>query len=111
MLTITEAAAKQILDSAKQSNAEGLALRVAAKTTTDGSIEYLLGFDEPKDSDFTIASHGVTIVIDKTQQELLEETKMDYVEIDPGDFQLIFLNPNDPYYRPPKKNSPAQNQK
>ena len=103
MFTMTEAAAKQILDSAKQGNSEGLALRVAAKTATDGSIEYLLGFDDKKDSDISINSHGVEILIDKEQQELLEETKMDFVEVDPGDFQLIFLNPNDPYYRPPKK--------
>ena len=40
MFKMTDAAAKHILDAAKQSNAEGMGLRVAAKALSDGHIEY-----------------------------------------------------------------------
>jgi len=32
---------------------------------------------------------------------LLDQATMDYVEIEPGQFHFIFLNPKDPNYRPP----------
>jgi iron-sulfur cluster assembly protein len=32
---------------------------------------------------------------------LLDETVLDYVELEQGDFQFIFLNPKDPSYKPP----------
>jgi iron-sulfur cluster assembly protein len=27
---------------------------------------------------------------------------MDYVELEPGSWQFIFMNPNDPNYKPPE---------
>jgi iron-sulfur cluster assembly protein len=32
---------------------------------------------------------------------LLDEAIMDYVEIEPGQFHFIFLNPKDANYQPP----------
>ena len=32
---------------------------------------------------------------------LLKGTVMDYVEMEPGDFRFIFLNPNDDHFVPP----------
>jgi iron-sulfur cluster assembly protein len=35
------------------------------------------------------------------QVPLLDEAIMDYVEIEPGQFHFIFLNPKDANYQPP----------
>jgi iron-sulfur cluster assembly protein len=103
MFTVTRQAAQQIISSSEQGANNGLVLRVAAQSTADGSIEYLLGFDSVGDKDIKIKSNGVTIIFDKSQQTLLEGTTLDYVEIESGQFNFIFLNPNDPYYKPPKQ--------
>ena len=34
---------------------------------------------------------------------MLRGATLDFVELEPGDFQFIFLNPNDPNYVPPVK--------
>ncbi len=106
MMTITENAARQILAAAEQSGAQGLALRIAARRKPDGSIDYAMGFDQPDDRDTQIHAHGVEIVVPPTSTELLSEAILDYVELAPGDFQFIFMNPNDPHYVPPKKDPP-----
>jgi iron-sulfur cluster assembly protein len=36
--------------------------------------------------------------------ELLKNTVLDFVEIEPGKQQFIFMNPNDPGYVPPQEN-------
>jgi len=108
MFKITDAAAKQILDASKQSDAEGLALRVAAKALSDGHIEYGMGFDEPQESDVRIEHAGATVIIDPPSNDLLDEASMDFVEIEPGVERFIFLNPLDPHYIPPKKKKPAE---
>ncbi len=46
MITITQAAARQIRRSADSGNMEELALRIAASRNPDGSIGYQMGFDE-----------------------------------------------------------------
>lgn len=100
MMTITEQAAKQIRAAAGQS--EGMALRVAARRNPDGSIAYAMGYDAVDDKDTRINAHGVEVVVGPASTELLAEAVLDYVELQPGDFQFIFMNPNDPHYVPPK---------
>ena len=94
MFTVTKAAAEQILESAKQGDADSSnpTLRIAAKSAADGSIEYLLGFDDAADTDIRVKSNGVTIIFDPSQQILLEGATMDYIEMDPGQFNFVFLN-------------------
>ena len=48
MFTLTPAAAARILDSAQQSDAEGMALRVAAKLEDDGQLSFGLGQKVPR---------------------------------------------------------------
>ncbi len=103
MLTITEAAAQQIINQIEQSNAQGMVLRVAAKTNEDGSFDYGMGFDESKDEDITLNQHNIDIVMDPQSAELLEDATMDYVELEQGQYHFIFSNPIDPNYIPPKK--------
>jgi iron-sulfur cluster assembly protein len=106
MMTITVQAAQQIRVAAGCSDAQGLALRVAARRDPDGSIVYAMGFDAADDKDTRINAHGVEVVVAPTSTELLAEAVLDYVELEPGNFQFIFMNPNDPHYVPPKGGGP-----
>mgnify|MGYP006296599149 CR=1 FL=1 len=101
MVTMTKAAADQVRKSAQEGNLEGLALRLAAKRKDDGSIDYGMGFDEPSEEDVLFNSEGVKVVVSPAHVHLLNGASMDFVEIAPGEYQFIFLNPNDPHYRPP----------
>jgi len=103
MFTLTEQAARQVAEAARSSNAEGLSLRIAAKYKEDGSIDYGMGFDEPTERDLRSTQHDVEIVIDPESAELLDECVMDFVELEPGRMEFIFMNPADPHYVPPKK--------
>jgi iron-sulfur cluster assembly protein len=67
-----------------------LALRVAAKLDPDGSLQYGMGFDEPKDEDMRLDLSGVAVVIGGESQELLFDTVLDFVELNPGEFNFIF---------------------
>jgi iron-sulfur cluster assembly protein len=105
MLKITENAANQIKEQIKQSKAdeEGLILRIAAKTNQDGSFEYGMGFDEPREDDAKTNQYDIDIVIDPKSLELLEEATMDFDQLEDGQVGFIFMNPFDPNYNPPKK--------
>lgn len=95
MITVTKDAAKQILKSAKDSGAEDMYLRMAAKQENDGSIEYGMGFDDISEEDILVKSEEVRIIISPSSQILLKDTVIDYVELEPGEFNFIFTNPND----------------
>ena len=101
MITLTPEAAKQIRFSAKQGNLEGLPIRLAATKNPDGSLHYGMGFDDVKEDDTTYTSEDVDIVISEVSKDLLKGTTVDYVELEPGNPQFIFMNPNDPDYTPP----------
>lgn len=102
MFTITPAAAEQIRHSAKQGQMEGMPLRVAVRQDTDGSYQYAMGFaDAQSDEDLSCDSEGIKIVIAPSSYELVKGTTLDYVEIEPGQYNFIFMNPNDPNYVPP----------
>lgn len=101
MITVTPAAAQQIKDSAKQGQAEGLPLRIAATRQADGSLHYGMGFaEEDTQQDLSYTSEGITIVVSPLSLDLLNNTVIDYVELDNGDKNFIFKNPNDPNYKP-----------
>lgn len=40
--------------------------------------------------------------MDPAYEKYLDECTLDFVELNPGDWQFIFLNPADPHYVPPK---------
>ncbi len=101
-ITVTEAAAKQIAEAAKQVEMQGMTLRIAAKRKQDGSIDYAMGFDEAKQNDDRIEVSGINIVVAATSSELLNGMTLDYVELESGTTEFIFLNPNDPHYIPPQ---------
>lgn len=101
MVKITPAAAEQVKISSQQGKTEGMALRIAATRNADGSLHYAMGFDESKEDDNRFTSEDVELVVSPDSLELLNGTTLDYVELDGGNFEFIFLNPNDPEYVAP----------
>ncbi len=103
MITLTAAAAKQVKHSAKESNLDGLPLRLACNRLEDASFHYGMGFDDVKEGDITYTSEGVDVIVSVTANEFLNGTTVDYVELEEGKYEFIFMNPNDPDYVPPKQ--------
>ncbi len=101
MITVTPAAATQIKISADQGKAEGMSLRIAASRNDDNSIHYGMGFDDSKADDIIVKAADIEIIVSATSAELLKDTVIDFVELEPEKFQFIFMNPNDPNYKPP----------
>lgn len=94
MFTLTPAAAQQIHQAARSSGSEQMALRIAAKIDPDGSLQYGMGFDDPKDEDMKLDLQGVAVLIADESQQLLLDTVLDYVELNPGEFNFIFIDGN-----------------
>lgn len=102
MFKLTPAAADQVRRAAADSGSEGMALRFAAHQRADGTIDYKMGFDSPDEEDIRFKSEGVDIVMEPEYVPLLEAATLDFVALEPGDFQFIFLNPKDSAYQPPE---------
>ncbi len=96
MFTLTPAAATRILDSAQQSDAVGMALRVAAKLEEDGQIAFGIGFDDEREHDLSYECEGLTVLIAPPSRELLEGMLLDFVEVESGDWQFVFLQTDAP---------------
>lgn len=97
MFHLTPNAAEQILRAAaapEDNVSEKPCLRVAAKIE-DGELVYGMGFDEERENDAVIEATGVNILIAPRSLELLTGATLDFVELKPGEFQFIFLNPNE----------------
>jgi iron-sulfur cluster assembly protein len=102
MIVVSSEAVEQIKQSVAQSNAEGLALRIAVERRQDGSFHYMMGFDENlMESDEVVDADGVKVVIDNASQQLAKGMRLDYVDID-GKMEFVFMNPNDPAYKQPE---------
>ena len=104
-IKITKAAAKQVMNSVEESNAVGLPLRIAIRRQNDGGFHYQMGFDDQlEESDEQIQSQGVLVVLDKESAQRADRMTIDFVDIE-GTMEFIFINPNDPHYRPPAQSS------
>ena len=103
MIKLTNAAVKQILLSAEQGKMQAIPLRVAIKEQDDGSFHYAMGFDEQRlPGDIFVNIEDISLVVSETSKDLVEGMTIDYVELEAGKQEFIFLNPNDPTYRPPR---------
>jgi iron-sulfur cluster assembly protein len=91
MFQLTPAAAKEILDAAERSDAAGLALRVAARQAADGSIEYGMGFDAERENDLASEVGDLTVLVGSASAPLLAETILDFVEVETGRFDFVFV--------------------
>jgi iron-sulfur cluster assembly protein len=96
MFSLTSAAAKQIQQASDASGANEMALRVAAKKDADGALQYGMGFDDPSEEDMKLDLQGIAVVINGESQELLFDTVLDFVELNPGEFNFIFMQASHP---------------
>ncbi|MBX2823192.1 MAG: iron-sulfur cluster assembly accessory protein [Gammaproteobacteria bacterium] len=103
MFKVTKAAATQLKKSIAHHEFDDMPLRVAAKRNKDGTIDYQMGFDEPGPGDMMVASSGIDVVIAKDHLALLNGTELDFVTLDDGQDNFIFLNPNDAQFVEPDK--------
>lgn len=87
---MTSGAAREILAAAERSNASGMALRVAARAGSDG-LAYALGFDDPGPDDAVSVVEGLTVLVGADSQQLLAGTVLDYVELDGGGRDFVFV--------------------
>ena len=101
MITVTPSAAEQIQISAEQSGINDATLRIAIKKVEDGSLHYAMGFDDAiSENDLQMETAGVKLVIAPSSSELAKGMTLDYVELDNGEKNFIFINPNDKNYTP-----------
>ncbi len=101
MFRLTRSAADQVLQAARQGGTQGLSLRLAAHRKPDGAIDYRMGFDEATEDDIRMSCEGIDVVMTPEQVPLLDQATMDFVEIEPGQYHFIFLNPKDANFSPP----------
>ena len=92
--TVTAAAAEQVRRSAQGENAR-MALRVAAKRERDGTIVYGIGFDVVRDADIELDCAGLRVLVAPPSGDLLRGATLDFVEVGAGEFQFVFVNPNE----------------
>lgn len=91
MFNVTPTAAQEILAAAARSDAAGMALRIAARQTADGSIEFGMGFDEEREDDVPAHFDALKVLIGSPSKPLLDDTVLDFVEVEPGQFDFVFL--------------------
>ena len=92
MFSLTSAAARQIQQAASSSGAQEMVLRVAAMVEADGSMQYGMGFDEPNQEDLKLNLEGVAVVIAEQFQDVLSNIVLDFVEMEAGVFNFIFVD-------------------
>lgn len=91
MFQITDSAIAELQAAARRSAAEGLALRVAARALDDGEVEFGLGFDDEREHDETAEFAGLRVLLGRHSRPFLAGTTLDYVEIEPGRFDFVFV--------------------
>ena len=96
MISITQAAAERIRQSAAESGVQPPVLRVAAQRAADGTVDYGMGFDQSRPGDTSAEIEGIVVVVAARSRELVEGTRIDFVEMEPGDFRFIFAPPGEP---------------
>lgn len=101
MFKLTRAAIGQIQEAARQGGNQGQSLRLAAFRKADGSIDYRMGFDENTEDDIHLDCDGIRVIMAPDYVPLLDQATLDYVELEPGQFHFIFINPKDSGYSPP----------
>ena len=91
MITVTPAAARQILIAAGQAGMEEPLLRVAARYDDDSdALEIGMGFDDRREQDEEIHCEGVILLVSPASRTPLDGTVLDYVETAPAEYRFVF---------------------
>lgn len=79
VLHLTEAAALQIKEMMKENEEEGSFLRVAIKGGGCSGLSYGMGFaPEKEDNDYLTEQHGIQVIVDNNDTDILKGTKIDF---------------------------------
>ena len=98
MSMVIDIRGRQILDSRGNPTVE------ADVRLDDGSFHYAMGFDDQRlPGDSFVNIDDVSMVVSATSKALVEGMTIDFVELEPGKQEFIFLNPNDPDFVPPQR--------
>lgn len=100
MFKVTSAAADQVRQAAQQSGADGMSLRLAAQKKADGSFDYRMGFDEVSEDDIRFNTEGVEVIMAPEYVPLLDQTTLDFAQLESGESEFVFINPEDTNYAP-----------
>ena len=92
-ITITEKAAEKVKAAIEKQGKKDAALRLYVSGGGCSGFQYGLAFDEIKDEDHVIESHGVRILVDQQSAQYLDGSEIDYVESVVGEGFLV-NNPN-----------------
>ena len=104
MIKLTDQALEQIKLSVEQGSNASMPLRIAIKRQDDGSFHYAMGFDDQRlPGDSFVNVDEVSMVVSETSKALVDGMTIDFVELEPGKTEFIFLNPNDPDFVPPQR--------
>ncbi len=72
-------------------------LRIAIRKLENGEFHYALGFDDAfSNNDIQFKSEGIDLVVSPDSLDLGRDMVIDYVELDSGEMNFIFINPADP---------------
>jgi len=96
MISLTPAAADRIREEGAGDGQEPVHLRVAARVDERGTVEYGMGFDEPRAGDAQVPGEGVVLLVAAASRDLLEDVMLDYLEVEPGQFRFVFARGNEP---------------
>ena len=62
-----------------------------ARAEDDGQLTFGLGYDEEREHDLSYECEGLTLLIAPPSRELLEDMVLDFVEVEPGNWQFVFM--------------------
>ncbi|MDH4050085.1 MAG: hypothetical protein OEU93_00800 [Rubrivivax sp.] len=100
MFNLSPAAAAEIRHATSRSDAAGLGLRIAARQEADGGVCVGMGFDEMREGDLPLQIDGVELLIAPPSQPLLADAMLDFVELAPGEFRFVVVNPDPDAFAP-----------
>jgi iron-sulfur cluster assembly accessory protein len=94
VLHLTESAVSQVKSLlARETGAESKALRVYVENGGCSGMQYGLVFDEKREGDIEVGSHGVPVVLDSFSVDFLRGSTVDFVDsLNEGGFKIS--NPN-----------------
>lgn len=91
MISLTKEAAEQVRASARESGADNMALRIAARVNQAGMLEFGMGFDDERSNDTIVDSWGVTLLINAESAAMLDDVTIDFSEVNPGEHRFVFM--------------------
>jgi len=94
LFQISDSASKQFKAASQAMDGSAANLRIAAKKTPNQGIVYNMGFDDPKEEDVKYDINGISVIVDKETDVLVDKMVIDYREYHNQE-QFVFINPND----------------